>query len=112
MPLIICPPFLCLLRLSQWRLLWILVVVNHVGLHLEEQHHGVIFVNRVVTVHRPVTLKVAEAEKDRRVLIELKPSHILARYLHTRHAGTRRAEAAPAPAKANASSRIGTVTDE
>src|SRR3954451_24494125 len=36
------------------------VVVNHAGLNLEEQHHGVIFVNRVVAVHGPVPLEVAE----------------------------------------------------
>ena len=58
----------------------ILVVVNHAGLHLEEQHHRMIFVNRVVAVHGPIALEVAEAEEESSVLVKLKSRDILARH--------------------------------
>lgn len=71
----------------------ILVVVNHAGLHLEEQHHRVILVNSVVAVHGPISLKVAEPEEDGGILIKLKPRDILARYFYVRNAGARGADA-------------------
>ena len=75
--------FLFVLRLLQLAArLGILVVVSHAWLHLEEQHHGVIFVNGVVAVHGPVPLEVTEAEEEGSILIELKLGDILARHLH------------------------------
>src|SRR5205085_784597 len=77
----------------------ILVVVGHAGLHLEEQHHGVIFVHGVVAVHGPVPLEVAEAEEECGVLVELKPRDILARDLYVGDAGPGGADAASTPAE-------------
>src|SRR5882672_1547047 len=77
----------------------ILVVVNHAGLHLEEQHHGVIFMNGVVAVHGPVTLKVAEAEEESSILIELKLGDIFARDLDVGNTRAGGADAATAAAK-------------
>src|SRR5437588_6717361 len=77
----------------------VLVVVNDAGLHLEEQHHGVIFVDGVVAVHGPVPLEVAEAEEECGVLVELKPRDILARDLHVGDAGPGGADAAAAAAE-------------
>src|SRR4030095_16880232 len=46
----------------------ILVVVSHV-VDVKSQHHGVVFVNRVVTVHRVTSHKVTEAEIDLYIVI-------------------------------------------
>src|SRR5437763_15490588 len=76
----------------------ILVVVGHAGLHLEEQHHGVIFVHGVVAVHGPVPLEGAEAEEERGVLVGLKPRGILARHFHVGDAGAGGGAGAYSPA--------------
>src|SRR6266568_432917 len=62
-----------------------LFVICHVWLHLEEQHHGVIFVNGVVAVHGPIPLKVAEAGEEGVRLVELEPGDVLPGNLHGRH---------------------------
>src|ERR1041384_619029 len=58
-----------------------------------------IFMNDVVAVHRPVALKVAEAEEDFHIFIALQPGAVLARHLHVGHTGARRADTANAAAK-------------
>ena len=63
----------------------VLVVVYHARLHLEEQHHGVIFMNGVVAVHGPVSDEVAEAEEERVRLVELEPRDIFSRDLDVRN---------------------------
>ena len=80
------------------RLLRILIVVSHARLHLEEQHHGVIFMNGVVAVHRPVSLEVAEAGEDLNVFIGLQPGSVLARHLNVGNIRARGADAAAAAA--------------
>src|SRR5216683_402954 len=64
----------------------ILVVIDDVGLHLPEQHHRVVLVYGVVTVHWVVSREVAEAEEERVRFVELEPGHVFARHLHYRHA--------------------------
>ena len=46
----------------------VLVVVAHV-VDIEPQHHRVVFVNRVVTVHRVAPGEVAEAEVNLHLVI-------------------------------------------
>ena len=61
----------------------LLVVVSHV-INVKPQHHGVIFVNGVVTVHRIASDKVAETEIDLYVVSLAKPDNVLASALDQR----------------------------
>src|SRR5882762_8885190 len=90
-------PFSCL-RVAAADL-GILVVVGHARLYLEEQHHGVIFVNDVVAVHRPIALKVAEAEEDLHIFVGLQSRDVFARHLNVGNVRSRGADAAATAAK-------------
>src|SRR5258706_5855247 len=54
----------------------ILVVVNHVWLYLEEQHHGVIFVNGVVAVDGVVAHEIAEARERCNIFLALQAGRV------------------------------------
>src|ERR671922_1498180 len=56
-------------------------VVAHV-LHLPEQHHRVIFVNRVVAVHRVPAPEVAEPHDELDFFVEPEPYHVLPAEFH------------------------------
>ena len=55
----------------------ILVVVSHV-VDVKSQHHGVVFVNRVVTVHWIASGEVAEAEVNLDIVVLTKSDDVLA----------------------------------
>jgi hypothetical protein len=55
----------------------VFVVVAHV-VDVKSQHHGVVFVNGVVTVHWVSAYKVAEAEVDLDVVVFTQSDDILA----------------------------------
>ncbi len=61
----------------------VLVIVSHV-VDVKPQHHRVVFVNRVVTVHRVAPGKVAEAEVNLHVVILAESDDVLAASLDQR----------------------------
>src|SRR5712692_875452 len=63
--------------------LWVLVRVSN-GSELPPQHHRMIFVDCVVTVHRIPSQEVPEAEKQFDLSIVLQPDHVFATFVDQR----------------------------
>src|SRR5262249_53874614 len=69
--------------------LWVLLRVSH-GSDVEPQHHRVVFVDSVVTVHWIAAKKIAEAEKQFDLGIVLQPDYVFSTRLDQRTTRRRR----------------------
>src|SRR5712691_3174676 len=63
--------------------LWVLVRVSNSS-ELPPKHHRMVFVDRIVTVHRIPSQEVPEAEKQFHLGIVLQPDHVLSAFVDQR----------------------------